>query len=234
MFVLSSTIYLAAKVAINLRAFTKLATLNSMKLYLSSYGVGNESPKLQEMTGGNMRVAVICNAVDSLPEIERSERVTRELAAMGGLGFVSEEVDLRHYFGRPADLQDKLSAFGMIWIRGGNAFILRKAMHMSGFDGQIRGLLDKGAVYAGYSAAACVAGPSLRGIELCDDINLVPAGYPKETIWNGLGLIDYAVAPHYKSEHPESAMIDDVVAYYRKNNIPFQTLHDGEVIIIET
>lgn len=204
-----------------------------MKLYLSSYQVGNETDTLKALVGNNKRVAVICNAIDSADEAARSERVGRELAAMKNLGLEPEEVDLRDYFEKTDMIEGALSGYGLLWIRGGNVFTLRKAMALSGFDSVIRQLLDKGVVYGGYSAASCAAGLTLHGIELCDDINLVPEGYPAETLWDGLNLIDYAIAPHYKSDHPESPMIDDVVDYFKKNNIPYKTLHDGEVIIVD-
>lgn len=203
-----------------------------MKLYLSSYQLGNEPEKLTALIGDNKRTAVICNAIDSLRGTEREERVDRELNALKGLGLQPEEVDLRNYFGRPEATGEALSQFGILWIRGGNVFILRKAMALAGFDDIVSNLLDDGIVYAGYSAASCVAGPTLHGIELCDDINLVPEGYPQETIWEGLGLIDYAIAPHYKSDHPESPMIDKVVDYFEQNTIPYKTLHDGEAVVI--
>lgn len=203
-----------------------------MKLYLSSYQLGNEPEKLVALIGDNKRAAVICNAIDSLSDIEREERVERELNAMKGLGLQPEEVDLRSYFSKPEALTQLLSQFGVVWIRGGNVFILRKAMSLSGFDVIIKSLLNNDIVYAGYSAAICVAGPTLHGIELCDDVNLIPEGYPQGTVWDGLGLIDFAIAPHYKSDHPESPMIDNVVDYFEQNKIPYKTLHDGEAIII--
>jgi dipeptidase E len=45
-------------------------------------------------------------------------------------------------------------------------------------------------------------------------------------------ILDYAIAPHYKSDHPESADIDKCVAYFKENNIRYKTLRDGEAIII--
>ena len=203
-----------------------------MKLYLSSYQLGNETDKLTEMVGRDKRAAVILNAIDALDDAGRQERLDREMAALQDLDFQPEEIDLRRYFDAPGALEAKLCNFGLLWIRGGNSFVLRKAMARSGFDGMVRGLLDQGIVYAGYSAASCVAGPTLRGVERCDDPYVVPRGYPAETVWDGLGLIDYAVAPHYKSDHPESTMIDDVVKSYVKNKVPYKTLRDGEVIIV--
>ena len=55
----------------------------------------------------------------------------------------------------------------------------------------------------------------------------------KEILWEGLGILDHIILPHYKSDHPESADIDKEVEFCKRNNIPFKTLRDGEVIIIE-
>ena len=48
----------------------------------------------------------------------------------------------------------------------------------------------------------------------------------------GFGVIPYAIAPHYKSDHPEFAATDNLVQYYIDNHMPFKTLHDGEAIVI--
>ena len=52
-------------------------------------------------------------------------------------------------------------------------------------------------------------------------------------IWKGLNLINYTIIPHYKSDHPESAAVNKVVDYYKSHNIPFKTISDGNVIVIE-
>lgn len=45
---------------------------------------------------------------------------------------------------------------------------------------------------------------TLRGIELVDDPSKVYEVYGTSITWEGLGLIDYSIAPHYRSNHPES------------------------------
>jgi dipeptidase E len=65
-----------------------------------------------------------------------------------------------------------------------------------------------------------------------DDPDIIPTGYNPDIIWEGLGLISYAIAPHYKSDHPESAATDNLVQYYIEHHMLFKTLHDGEVIVV--
>ncbi len=204
-----------------------------MRLYLSSYGLGDEARKLRGLAGGNKKVAVIANACDFRDAATRQERLEREFSDLASLGFEPEEIDLRQYFDGSFTAKD-LEEYGLVWVRGGNVFNLRRAMAYSCFDKAITELLQKDVIaYGGYSAGACVLAPSLHGIELCDNPNEIPEGYQHEIIWNGLGLIPYAVAPHYKSDHPETERIDKVVGYFEQHKIPFKALHDGDVIVMD-
>jgi hypothetical protein len=75
-------------------------------------------------------------------------------------------------------------------------------------------------VYAGYSAGACVLSPSLRGLEAVDDAGAVTRVYGAEPVRDGLGLLDEAFVPHYRSPgHPETAAIELVVARYAADGI---------------
>lgn len=146
-----------------------------------------------------------------------------------------ERVDLREYFGKQNELEKKLSEFGVIWVRGGNVFVLLRAMRKSGFDIILNHLAKKDNIlYGGYSAGICVLAPMLKGIDLVDDPNVCP--YEEDTfgdIYKGLGIIEYSIVPHYRSDHPESEKMEEVVGYMREHNIPFKILRDGEVILIE-
>jgi dipeptidase E len=53
------------------------------------------------------------------------------------------------------------------------------------------------------------------------------------SFWQGLNILDYVIAPHYKSDHRESEDMDKAVEYMIDNKILFEALRDGEVIIIE-
>ena len=64
-----------------------------------------------------------------------------------------------------------------------------------------------------------------------DDSVALPDGYKNQTIWEGIGLVNYSVAPHYHSDHPESEAINKVVEYFIDNKMVFKTLRDGDVII---
>lgn len=205
-------------------------------MYLSSFRLGDDPEKLLGLVGNNKKVAIIPNALDFSNDIDRRNAgVQREIDDLNNLGLQAEEVDLRKYFGKPGDLEEKLSEFGIIWVRGGNTFVLRRAFKESGMDEWlVKQKENKELVYAGYSAGVCILSPSLKGLELVDDPNAKAKGYPKETIWEGLGLIDFAFAPHFESPgHPETEAVSKEVEYYKKEGAKYKALHDGEIIIIE-
>jgi dipeptidase E len=107
-------------------------------------------------------------------------------------------------------------------------------MKLSGFDAIFWELCESNAdtLYGGYSAGICLLGPSLKGFEVMDDPSQKPYG-DHETVWDGLGVLDYVIVPHFDSDHPESEKAAEEAEWLKAHNIPYKTLHDGEVIIIE-
>lgn len=207
-----------------------------MRLYLSSFRLGNQPQHLRRMAKASTQALVIGNACDLLSEADRAPRLRQEVDALRALGFEPEELDLRDYFEPRARgaLTHRLGGVGLVWVRGGNPFVLLRAMNSSGFTELLRDRLVADAlVYAGYSAGVCVLTPSLRGIDVVDDPVEVPAGYDPEPPWECLGVLDYFVAPHYRSQHPESAAIEKVVEYFIEHHLPFRALRDGEVILVD-
>ena len=204
-----------------------------MRLYLSSFRLGDHDYQLPQLAGEGKHAAIIANAQDHLAPQARDKKLNDAHAELAALGFTSEECDLRNYFGDNTDsLREDLAGYDMLWAIGGSAFVLRSAMAQSGFDRVIHNLLaDDRFVYAGYSAGVCVLAPRLNGLELCDDPNAVAQAYNMETIWTGLGILDEAIAPHYDSDHPEAAFAQDMVSYFDRNAIAYRALRDGDVLI---
>lgn len=203
-----------------------------MRLYLSSFDVGNCPDELVALAGSARRAAIVVNALDHRPQA-RTGWLERQTSKLVDLGFSVVELDLRNYFGSTAPLQRALRDVDLVWINGGNAFILRRAMKQSGFDVIIRDAVARDEiVYAGFSAAAVIAYKSLEGLELTDNPHEVPAGYDPETVWDGLGFVPFAIAVHFKSDHPESASVDREIAFYEESGIPYRTLRDGEAMVI--
>jgi dipeptidase E len=203
-----------------------------MRLYLSSFRLGNKPEALQELAGSGRRTGIIMNALDNFPE-QRAQWLQAQNNALTNLGFSVLELDLRAYFGREHELRSFADCIDTIWINGGNSFILRRAMKQSGFDTFVKAALARDThIYAGFSAAAVICYQSMRGLELTDDPNDVPDGYEKEIVWEGLNLLPYAIAVHYKSDHSESKSTDREIAFYQNNGIPYRTLSDGQALVV--
>ena len=206
-----------------------------MRLYLSSFRMGDHPEHLVALAGGDSRRSVvIANAMDGAPPDVRRDSVELELAALADLGLGAAELDLRDYFGHQQRIRQDLAGVAMAWLRGGNTFMLRYALDRSGADTVLRELLAADAlVYAGYSAGACVLSPSLRGLELVDDADAVTRTYGSPPLWDGLAVLHEAFVPHYRSRgHPETAAIEQVVIRYRAGGIAYRTLRDGQALLV--
>lgn len=204
-----------------------------MRLYLSSFHLGKQPELFTEMLGSNHTVALILNAGDSYGEDIRKNRLREQTGELAAIEVTAIDLDLRKYFGSPQALKTKLASCGGVWVPGGNTFVLRRAMRDSGFDIIITDLLAHDSIaYGGYSAGICVLAPNLKGIALVDEPQAVESTFRKPIIWEGLGILPYMPLPHYKSNHPESKMVDDQIKFCEQYNLPFKTLSDGEAIYV--
>lgn len=206
-----------------------------MRLYLSSYRVGDRAGSLLALLGDGKRAALIENALDLYSDDAR-EMHRRDIydpaAELASLGIATTRLDLRDYFGQPEALSEALGSYDLVWVVGGNTFVLRRAMKQSGFDDVITGMLDSDKiVYGGFGAGAAVAAPGLCGMQPFDDSGEVPRGYDPETVWDGLGLIDHAIVPHFRSPHPETAAAERVTRHLSGQGLRYRALRDGEVIV---
>lgn len=210
-----------------------------MRLFLASYRFGAHADALVDLVGGRgARVAVVSNALDFIPAEARAayaRTVYDQMAGFSDLGLHPFDLDLRRYFHDAAGLGEALDAADLVWATGGNSFLLRQALRLSGLDRQIADRLAReDLAYGGYSAGAVVAGPDLRGLELMDPPEVSAEGYPVNapTIWEGLGLISAPIVPHYRSDHPESADADRVAARHEAEGRSCILLTDAEVLLV--
>jgi dipeptidase E len=169
-----------------------------MRLFLySSYVLSAEHrsalERLVDKPPEDITFAAIQNAADVEDDaqdwVEQSRRsIARDEAQI-------EVVDLRDWLDGHAGLLDRLACKDVIWVCGGNGFYLRWILKASGADAVIRRLASRGTVYAGWSAGAVVAGPTLQYFEPLEDLTVVP-----ELHHDGLGLTDAVVLPHMDLE----------------------------------
>ena len=183
--------------------------------------------------GRSGTAALIFNACDGYGR-DRLQKLPRERDDLKQRGFDCEELDLRLYFGDFDGLCDRLTRYDLLWVVGGNAFVLAKAMTVSRFAGAVEGLIaDERLVYAGYSAGTCVTAPDLEGIQLMDDPALLPDGYPASATATTLAWVPWRIVPHWQSDHPAARDADLAVEYLLARNLAFRTLRDGQALIVE-
>lgn len=201
-----------------------------MRLFLSSFRFGDYGEAFLELIGENPRVGVITNAKDYKDLTERTQSVRELFDSFHELGIEPQEIDLRPFFGHADLLEDELGKYNVIWVAGGNTFVLRRALRASGGDELLRRyvLADK-LIYGGESAGAVIATPTLQGVEFGDDPEIVPDGYPGEELWDGLGLVSYSIVPHYESDWEGYERMIEVL---EEADMPYKTLNDYQAIIM--
>ncbi|MGW4248147.1 Type 1 glutamine amidotransferase-like domain-containing protein [Nocardia sp. NPDC004722] len=204
-----------------------------MRLFLSSYRFGSHQQRLLELVGEPGRVAVIANACDAWPSAWQGA-VTSDLVPLRRTGFQPDVLDLREYVDRPAEVEARLREYPMVWVRGGNTFVLRAQFACSGADLALTKLLAEDAlVYAGYSAGACVMTPDLHGIESMDDPDEVRTACGIEPRWDGLGLVDRRIVPHLDSPTDPTGDARKLVREYTAAGIPHWALTDDHVVVVD-
>ena len=206
-----------------------------MRLYLSSFRVGDCPERLTALMRRPGPVAVIANSMDAAPPDVRADGVALEQRGLAALGLDAVEVDLRTYVGEPDRVAADLAEYELVWVRGGNVFVLRHALAVSGADAALVELLAADAlVFGGYSAGPCILGPTLRGLEHCDPVSEVAQAYGAEARFDGLGVLDEVFVPHVDSPgHPESDLLGEVAAHYRATGVAHRTLRDGQVWVVD-
>ncbi|WP_194817584.1 Type 1 glutamine amidotransferase-like domain-containing protein [Nocardia sp. XZ_19_385] len=204
-----------------------------MRLFLASYRFGAHADRLAALVGEPGRVAVIPNACDAWPDAWESA-VTSDFVPLRKLGYTPEVLDLRDFLAQPTELERALREFPLLWVRGGNTFVLRAQFARSGADVVLPRLLAEDAlVYSGYSAGACLLTPDLHGLESSDDPAEVQSACGIETRWDGLGLVDHRIVPHVGSDLDPADFGNRLVADYRAAGIPHWPLTDDGVVVVD-
>lgn len=194
-----------------------------MRLYLSSYRMGRRSDVLRWAGSGEGRAHIVFNALDIYGE-NRTQSFGREEDDLRKLGYTSTELDLRGIHNN--DLTEAIATADLVWVVGGNAFVLAAVAAGAGLGDALRSAWNRGShlIYAGYSAGACLAGPDLSGIEIMDD--------PTEADYDGtpptLGLIEQRIVPHWRSDHPESALAERAAEELARRGLDHLRLSDGD------
>lgn len=184
------------------------------------------------MLGDVEKIVVISNAKDYKMADERTESMGELESFFESFDIETQELDLRHFFGRETDWGTELAKISAVWVAGGNTFVLRRALEFSGLFGPLQKAVQAGKIlYLGESAGACIAGPDLSGVQYGDDPMIIPTGYiDSELLEDGFGFIGKHIVPHYLSAFEGAAeMIDE----YESTDVPYETLTDSQVLLVQ-
>lgn len=199
------------------------------KLFLSSISVTEElKPYFLDLVGKkaeDIKFALIENAADPYVE-EIKDFMYRTRTDLQALGMQLERIDLNEYDGKQQELKDKISHFDIVWIGGGNTYYIRWLFKKTGFDQFIHELVENGLIYAGGSAGAIVAGPTLEKFQEVDE----PENSP-ELINEGLGLTDLVIIPHWdQPKYQEN--LRGIKEFYDQTDHRTVTLTDNQAITV--
>ncbi len=200
-----------------------------MKLFLSSISINEQlKPYFLELVGKeakDIKFALIENAADPYTE-EVKGFMYKTRTDLEALGMQLERIDLNEYEGKQQELKDKLSQFDVVWVGGGNTYYVRWLFKKTGFDQFIHELVNNGLIYAGGSAGAIVAGPTLEKFQEVDE----PENSP-ELINEGLGLIELVIIPHWGQEKYQENL-QEIKKFYDKTNYKTVTLTDNQAVTV--
>lgn len=202
-----------------------------VRLYLSSYGLGNRPKLFASLLDSDAKGFVIMNATEGGDAHRRQQALLTQVEGLARIGLHADGLDLRDW--HPDSLERGLAGAAFFWVHGGNVFTLRMAMLQSGFDQYLtNGLHADRFAYAGFSAGACVLAPGLSGLELCDPKSDCEAIYGR-VIEEGLGILDRPFVPHLRSkDHHEAETMQAVAEHYASLGSDFWGLTDGQALVV--
>lgn len=207
-----------------------------MRLYLASHNLGPYTDELLKLVGEGRKALFIENARDYYPAEKRANDLKEKLAMISELGFEVEELNLRNYFGRSAELRGFIDSYkpDLVFVSGGNVFLLATAFRLSGFDEILKeDLADDKYVYGGFSAGTMAICKTLRYYghgHLVSDV--VPDVYGVDAVFDGVGLVDYQIVPH--ADVPKHAEATKKYIEHIKNaGLEALPLNQEAVIIID-
>ena len=175
----------------------KIRQSKAKTILLTSSGMQMKSEivKLLQKPAYDITVAFITTAYK--PKLEQDQGyVNKNLQIMKEMGFNVLEVDIEGK--KESEVTKLIGLKDIIFVAGGNAFYLLRAMRKCNFEKIMRKLLKQGKVYLGESAGSIVAGRNIKIAGWIGDENIVNLKNLK-----GLNLVPFDIFVHYKPEHAE-------------------------------
>jgi dipeptidase E len=190
------------------------AGFNSINNYVSEDNI-----ELFKKISNGKKVVIVANAAppESGNYIAR-ENVKENFLKVGAISCDIVDLD--------KDNVDTILNYDVIYMLGGNVGKLIELNHNTNIKELIIKFLEKG-IYIGESAGSMILSKDVKYI-----YDLKKGTKPKYSViydsYDGFGLIDYYILPHYQKE--DKIMDEKVANYELNNNIKLTKLNDGEII----
>jgi dipeptidase E len=166
----------------------------------------------------NINIAHVITASKGVTDLSYLERHRQNMTE---LGWKFEEIDLDGK--NEQQLRQLFKDKNIIYVEGGNAFYLLKSVRESGFDKVVKDLINQGVVYAGSSAGAYLACPTIE----------MSAWKKKHhdygvTDLTALHLVPFLLFAHYSSEFEE--MLKQKIS---QTSYPVRVLTNDQAILVQ-
>lgn len=149
--------------------------------------------------------------------IEYSERSFRGLAR---LETVNAELMTQK------EIEDILRRAALVYVPGGNTFLLNHRLHVSGVMPYLRKKVQAGLPLVGFSAGMILCGPNILTSK---DLNTVPTSH-----FDGLNLVPFNFLAHYADDRYGQSMHDDWLGdYHFFHDNPVVMLSDGAYVQVD-
>lgn len=123
------------------------------------------------------------------------------------------------------EIEDVLRRAALVYVPGGNTFLLNHRLHLSGVMPFLRKKLQSGLPFVGFSAGTVLCGPNIL---TANDMNTVETPHFK-----GLHLLPFNFFPHYTDGYGQSVQDAWLADYHFFHDNPIIMLSDGAYIKVD-
>ena len=165
---------------------------------------------------------------DAASEMRQAPFAQAELMAIGETAETLVPLTLSQ--SNSSDLQNEIASANCIYVASGEVFRLLNALRSTGADRLLTDAVNQGKLYAGSSAGAIIAGPSIEPASIMDD----PKTAPQLTDYTALNLTSHVIVPHAQgTTGPYSIEVisKTVETYGREWNLLL--LRDGQALFMD-
>ncbi len=127
---------------------------------------------------------------------------------------------------RQKEIEDILRDASLVYIPGGNTFLLNHRLHISGISLYLKKKIQAGLPLVGFSAGSIVCGPNILTSK---DMNTVSTSF-----FEGLNVTPFNFSPHYPLDSYGQSVKDDWLAdYHFFHDNPIIMLSDGAYVKVD-